>query len=102
MPYSDLHRDASVYQTQEEYTQTQKLTEEVLAEAARAVAKGSDGSLLLPRLSTAELESARSALLHANMSQRIQENKIGRLMKKYSGFLQAHGERESSAPAAAK
>lgn len=97
MPYSDLHRDASVYQTQEEYNETQKLTEEVLAEAARAVAKGSDGNLLLPKLSSAELESTRSALLHADMSLRIQENKIGRLMREYSALLEAHGEQKSPA-----
>ena len=98
MPYSELHRDASVYQTQDEYNEAQRRTEEVLAEAAKAVAKGSDGNLLLPKLSTAELESARSALLHADISLRIQENKIGRLMREYSGFLQAHGEEKSPAP----
>jgi hypothetical protein len=97
MPYSELHRDASVYQTQDEYNESQKLTEALLAEAARAVAKGNDGNLLLPKLSPAELESSRSALLHADMSLRMQENKISRLMKEYTSFLEAHGEKKSSA-----
>jgi hypothetical protein len=97
MPYSELHHDASVYQTQEEYNDTQKLTESVLAEAAKAVAKDSGGKLLLPKLSPTELESARSALLHGDMALRIQENKISRLMKEYTSFLEAHGEKKAPA-----